>query len=201
MARSGPGSTRPLPPFLRVEGGIAREVDQAQECARRGRHSPPRWCCPHVAATRKAAAVTSRAVATKSRPVAPSPCTSASPQNPLIPGNTTESEGNQVVNSLWTGLVTVRRREPARVQRGRGVHGVRGQHHVDDHAEGRLDVPRRDAGELGVFRQRVELHRRERERAGGFRLLFPGIAGWEDVQAPTNEAQGEITPHLRPQPR
>jgi peptide/nickel transport system substrate-binding protein/oligopeptide transport system substrate-binding protein len=28
------------------------------------------------------------------------------PQNPLVPGNTTESEGDQVVNSLWTGLVT-----------------------------------------------------------------------------------------------
>jgi oligopeptide transport system substrate-binding protein len=27
------------------------------------------------------------------------------PENPLIPGNTTESEGDQVVNSLWTGLV------------------------------------------------------------------------------------------------
>jgi ABC-type transport system substrate-binding protein len=27
------------------------------------------------------------------------------PQNALIPGNTTESEGDQVVNSLWTGLV------------------------------------------------------------------------------------------------
>ena len=27
------------------------------------------------------------------------------PQNPLVPGNTTESEGDQVVNSLWTGLV------------------------------------------------------------------------------------------------
>ena len=28
------------------------------------------------------------------------------PQNALVPGNTTESEGDQVVNSLWTGLVT-----------------------------------------------------------------------------------------------
>ncbi|MGY1713470.1 ABC transporter substrate-binding protein [Geodermatophilus sp. SYSU D01106] len=27
------------------------------------------------------------------------------PENPLVPGNTTESEGDQVVNSLWTGLV------------------------------------------------------------------------------------------------
>ncbi|SOC46863.1 peptide/nickel transport system substrate-binding protein/oligopeptide transport system substrate-binding protein [Blastococcus aggregatus] len=27
------------------------------------------------------------------------------PENPLIPGNTTESEGDQVVNALWTGLV------------------------------------------------------------------------------------------------
>jgi ABC-type transport system substrate-binding protein len=27
------------------------------------------------------------------------------PENPLIPGNTTESEGDQVVNSLWTGLI------------------------------------------------------------------------------------------------
>ncbi len=27
------------------------------------------------------------------------------PENPLVPGNTTESEGSQVVDSLWTGLV------------------------------------------------------------------------------------------------
>lgn len=27
------------------------------------------------------------------------------PENPLIPGNTTEDQGNQVVSSLWTGLV------------------------------------------------------------------------------------------------
>ena len=27
------------------------------------------------------------------------------PQNPLVPGNTTEDQGNQVVSSLWTGLV------------------------------------------------------------------------------------------------
>jgi oligopeptide transport system substrate-binding protein len=27
------------------------------------------------------------------------------PENPLIPGNTTESEGHQVISSLWTGLV------------------------------------------------------------------------------------------------
>ena len=28
------------------------------------------------------------------------------PENPLVPGNTTESEGAQVVDALWTGLVT-----------------------------------------------------------------------------------------------
>jgi oligopeptide transport system substrate-binding protein len=28
------------------------------------------------------------------------------PENPLIPGNTTETEGGQVVDTLWTGLVT-----------------------------------------------------------------------------------------------
>src|SRR5215218_10068419 len=27
------------------------------------------------------------------------------PENPLVPGNTTESEGHQVIGSLWTGLV------------------------------------------------------------------------------------------------
>lgn len=27
------------------------------------------------------------------------------PENPLIPGNTTESEGHQVISSLWTGLI------------------------------------------------------------------------------------------------
>ena len=28
------------------------------------------------------------------------------PENPLIPGNTSETEGGQVVDALWTGLVT-----------------------------------------------------------------------------------------------
>ena len=27
------------------------------------------------------------------------------PENPLVPGNTTETEGGQVVDTLWTGLV------------------------------------------------------------------------------------------------
>jgi oligopeptide transport system substrate-binding protein len=27
------------------------------------------------------------------------------PENPLVPGNTTESEGAQIVKALWTGLV------------------------------------------------------------------------------------------------
>src|SRR3954468_1622317 len=27
------------------------------------------------------------------------------PENALVPGNTTESEGHQVISSLWTGLV------------------------------------------------------------------------------------------------
>jgi oligopeptide transport system substrate-binding protein len=27
------------------------------------------------------------------------------PENPLVPGNTTESEGSQIVKALWTGLV------------------------------------------------------------------------------------------------
>jgi oligopeptide transport system substrate-binding protein len=27
------------------------------------------------------------------------------PQNPLVPGNTTETEGSQIVKALWTGLV------------------------------------------------------------------------------------------------
>ncbi len=27
------------------------------------------------------------------------------PENPLVPGNTTETEGSQIVKALWTGLV------------------------------------------------------------------------------------------------
>ena len=27
------------------------------------------------------------------------------PENPLVPGNTSESEGSQVIEALWTGLV------------------------------------------------------------------------------------------------
>jgi oligopeptide transport system substrate-binding protein len=27
------------------------------------------------------------------------------PENPLVPGNTTEDQGNQVISSLWTELV------------------------------------------------------------------------------------------------
>src|SRR5919107_5542118 len=68
---------------MRVEGGIAREVEQAQWCARRRRSDG-----------RDAAATGG----TYSIYI-------GEPENPFVPGNTTESEGHQVISALWTGLV------------------------------------------------------------------------------------------------
>ncbi len=46
---------------------------------------------------------------------------SVEPENPLIPGNTTETGGGKVIDALFTGLVELQTEDAEPDQRGRGV--------------------------------------------------------------------------------
>ena len=118
------------------------------------------------------------------------------PENPLVPGNTNETEGGQVVDSLWTGLVQYdAETNELDVHRRRRVDRVRRQHHLDGHAEGRLDVPRRHPGDRAVVRRRVELHRATARTRRATRYFFAHIAGYDDLQAPDGRRRRR---HRRP---
>ena len=86
-----------VPRLAAGQGGSTREIQQAHERAR-------------------GSGVAGALLLTACGPTAESGDTAAvddgtfsmfigEPENPLVPGNTTEDQGNQVVSSLWTGLV------------------------------------------------------------------------------------------------
>ncbi len=95
------------------------------------------------------------------------------PQNPLVPGNTTESEGDQVVNSLWTGLVGFSAEGELEYS------GVAESIESDDNTT--WTVTLKDGWtfhdgtpvDAALLRQRVELHRLQPERPGRIGLPRP----------------------------
>jgi peptide/nickel transport system substrate-binding protein/oligopeptide transport system substrate-binding protein len=113
------------------------------------------------------------------------------PENPLVPGNTTESEGDQVVNSLWTGLVQFS--SEGEVQYTGVAESIESEDNVEwtvtlkdgwtfhdgtpVNAQSFVDAWNYTAASVNA------------QQGSGF---FSRIAGYEDVQAPTNDA-GEIT--------
>jgi oligopeptide transport system substrate-binding protein len=113
------------------------------------------------------------------------------PQNPLVPGNTTESEGDQVVNSLWTGLVKF---SPEGEVEYSGV-----AESIESEDNTTWTVTLKDGwtfhdgtpvdAESFVNAWNFTAASENAQEGSGF---FSRIAGYEDVQAPTNEA-GEIT--------
>jgi oligopeptide transport system substrate-binding protein len=113
------------------------------------------------------------------------------PQNPLVPGNTTESEGDQVVNSLWTGLVRFDAENQLEYS------AVAESIESDDNTT--WTVTLKDGwtfhdgtpvnAESFVNAWNYTAASENAQEGSGF---FSRIAGWEEVQAPTNEA-GEIT--------
>jgi oligopeptide transport system substrate-binding protein len=112
------------------------------------------------------------------------------PQNSLIPGNTTESEGDQVVNSLWTGLVTYA--EDGAVT----YDGVAESITSDDNTT--WTVTLKDGW---TFHDGSPVNAQSFVDAWNYTAYSPNaqggagylsrIAGYEDLQGPVDEATGE----------
>ncbi|MGY1804302.1 ABC transporter substrate-binding protein [Blastococcus sp. SYSU D00922] len=112
------------------------------------------------------------------------------PQNPLVPGNTTESEGDQVVNSLWTGLVTYS--DSGEVE----YNGVAESIESDDNTT--WTVTLKDGW---TFHDGSPVNAQSFVDAWNYTAYSPNaqggsgylsrIAGYADLQAPVDEATGE----------
>jgi oligopeptide transport system substrate-binding protein len=113
------------------------------------------------------------------------------PENPLIPGNTTESNGDHVVNSLWTGLVKFDENNDLEYS------GVAESIESEDNIT--WTVTLKDGW---TFHDGTDVNAESFVNAWNYTAssvnaqegssFFARIAGYDDVQAPTNEA-GEIT--------
>ena len=113
------------------------------------------------------------------------------PQNPLVPGNTTESEGDQVVNSLWTGLVTFSAEGELEYD------GVAESIESEDNTNWTITL--KDGwtfhdgtpvnAESFVNAWNYTAYSPNAQQGSGY---FSRIAGYEDLQAPT-DATGEMT--------
>jgi oligopeptide transport system substrate-binding protein len=112
------------------------------------------------------------------------------PQNPLVPGNTTESEGDQIVNSLWTGLVTYS-------DEGEVTYdGVAESIESDDNTT--WTVTLKDGW---TFHDGSPVNAQSFVDAWNYTAYSPNaqggsgylsrIAGYDDLQAPVDEATGE----------
>ncbi|WP_209307564.1 ABC transporter substrate-binding protein [Geodermatophilus sp. DF01_2] len=115
------------------------------------------------------------------------------PENPLIPGNTNETEGGQVVDSLWTGLVEY---DP---DNNEAVYtGVAESIESDDQQT--WTVTLKDGW---TFHDGSPVNAQSfidawnyvaySPNAQGNSYFFANIAGYENLQAPTDPATGEPT--------
>ena len=116
------------------------------------------------------------------------------PENPLVPGNTTESEGDQVVNSLWTGLVELRRRTArssttASPSRSSPTTTPTWTITLKDGWTFHDGTP----GRRAVLRRRVELHRLQPERPGRLGYFVNRIDGLRGPAGPVDPATEEPT--------
>ena len=113
------------------------------------------------------------------------------PENPLVPGNTTESEGAQVVKSLWTGLVNYA--EDGSVE----FNGVAESIESDDNTTWTVtlndgwtfhdDTPVTAQSFVDAWNYTAYS-----PNAQGASYFFSNIEGYDDLQAPTDDA-GEPT--------
>ena len=114
------------------------------------------------------------------------------PENPLVPGNTTESEGHQVISSLWTGLVTYA--ADGEVQ----FDGVAESIESEDNTT--WTVTLNDGwtfhdGTPVTAQSFVDAwnYTAYSPNAQGASYFFSNILGYDDLQAPVDEATGEPT--------
>ena len=103
----------------------------------------------------------------------------AEPQH-LLPGNTNETSGSQVLAALYSPLVDFDEANKPFEVAAESITTDR-QQDLDDQAEGRLHVPQRRAGQRRQLHQRVELRRLRSERAGQ-RLLLRADRGLRGPQ-------------------
>ncbi len=114
------------------------------------------------------------------------------PENPLVPGNTTESEGHQVISSLWTGLVEYA--ADGEVQ----YTGVAESIESEDNTT--WTVTLKDGwtfhdGTPVTSQSFVDAwnYTAYSPNAQGASYFFSNIAGYDELQAPVDEATGEPT--------
>ena len=93
------------------------------------------------------------------------------PMSPLVPGNTVEEYGTQILESLWTGLVEYDDGRRGQLHRRRGVHRVRGQRHLDRPLQDGWTFHDGTPVTAAVLRRRLELRRLQPQRAGRLLLL------------------------------
>lgn len=113
------------------------------------------------------------------------------PENPLVPGNTTETEGSQVVKALWTGLVQYA--EDGEVE----YTGIAESIESDDNTTWTITL--KDGwtfhdGTPVTAESFVDAwnYTAYSPNAQGASYFFSNIVGYDDLQAPTDDA-GEIT--------
>jgi len=109
------------------------------------------------------------------------------PENPLVPGNTSETEGSQIVSSLWTGLVNYSE-EDGSVQ----YTGVADSIESEDNTT--WTVTLKDGwtfhdGTPVTASSFVDAwnYTAYSPNAQGGSYFFANVAGYEDLQAPTDE--------------
>jgi ABC-type transport system substrate-binding protein len=114
------------------------------------------------------------------------------PENPLVPGNTTESEGSQIVKALWTGLVEYA--EDGEVQ----YTGVAEEITSEDNTNWTITL--RDGwtfhdGTPVTAQSFVDAwnYTAYSPNANGASYFMQNIEGYADLQAPVDEATGEPT--------
>ena len=115
------------------------------------------------------------------------------PENPLIPGNTSETEGGQVVDSLWTGLV-----EYDNETNEAAFTGVAESIESEDATN--WTVTLKDGW---TFHDGTPVNAQSfvdawnwtaySPNAAGNSYFFANIVGYDDLQAPVDEASGEPT--------
>ena len=93
------------------------------------------------------------------------------PQRPLVPGNTTETEGGKVIGAVWTLLVTFDE-DTRTVTYDGAAESVTSTDNIRWTIKlGRLDLSRRHARHRPVLRAGLELHGAEHQRPGRVVLL------------------------------
>ena len=184
VRRAHVGADRPVrsPRRTRDEGGIAREVEQAQQCARRDGH---RRRDADVRLWRQRRRAVTRRRRARRRLVQHLHRRAREPAGPgQHHGEPRAARSSRPSGPVWSSTTTD---GCGRVHRRRRLHRVRRHHQLDDHAQGRLDLPRRHPGRR---RSRSSTRGTTPPTARNARATPTSsqIEGWDALQATTDDA-------------